>query len=300
MAEGDLLHRFLFESLPVRGHLVRLEASWRAAIEHHDYPAAVSEALGEAMAASVLLAGSLKFQGRLSLQIEGPGPVRLLLAQCTHRHAIRGVARHRELPAEVQGATALFGGGRLAVMIEQDERDDRYQGVVPLVKDRLSDCLEDYFEQSEQLPSRLLLTATAGRAAGLLLQRVAVGDSGPGAQQPAKADDAWRRIGMLTATLSAPELLELPCRQVLRRLFGEDDIRLFEGTPVFFQCSCSRERVLGILQSLGEDDVQSLLRERGDVEVRCEFCNRAWRFDAVDVTGLFSAGGRQQAPRGLH
>lgn len=299
MPAGDLLHRFLFEHLPVRGHLVRLDASWRAAIEHHEYPRAVSDALGEAMAASVLMAGSLKFEGRLSLQFEGPGPVRLLLAQCSHRHAIRGVARHDELPAGGTGLASLFGGGQLAVTIEQAEGGDRYQGVVPLDEGRLAAGLEQYFERSEQLPSRLVLAATTDRAAGLLLQRVAGSDRGMPAAQ-AQADDAWRRIGLLAATLSPAELLDTPCDELLRRLFGEDDIRLFEGTPVFFQCSCSRERVTGILQALGAEEVHALLRERGDVEVRCEFCNRAWRFDAVDVGGLFSAGRARQAPPGLH
>ena len=300
MPEGDLLYRFLFENLAIRGHLVRLDASWRAAIEHHDYPRPVSDALGEALAASVLMAGSLKFQGRLSLQVEGPGPVRLLLAQCTHRHAIRGVARHRELPGECADAAALFGGGRLAVTIEQEGRGDQYQGLVAIEQPRLSGCLEQYFERSEQLPSRLLLAARPDRAAGFLLQRVAVGGAPAAAPLAADGEDAWRRIGFLLATLSSGELLDLPCRDILRRLFANDDIRLFDGTPVFFQCSCSRERVSGILQALGADEIQSLLRDQGDVEVRCEFCNRGWRFDAVDVAGLFSAGGRRQTPPGLH
>ena len=297
-ARGDLLHRFLFERLPVRGHLVRLDASWRAAIEHHDYPRPVSDALGEAMAASVLMAGALKFEGRLSLQFEGRGPLRLMLAQCTHRHALRGVARHDDVPPGVTGI-ALFGGGQLAVTIEQQEGGERYQGVVPLEQERLADCLERYFERSEQLPTRFVLASTPGRAAGLMLQRVAIGDDGSEAEQ-AEADDAWNRIGLLAATLTSKELLETPSRELLARLFGEDDIRLFEGTPVFFQCSCSRERVAGILQSLGDQELQSLLKERGDVEVRCEFCNRAWTFDAVDVARLFSAGASPQAPRGLH
>jgi molecular chaperone Hsp33 len=297
-APGDLLHRFLFEHLPVRGHLVRLDASWRAAIEHHDYPASVTAALGEAMAAAALMAGALKFEGRLSLQFEGPGPVRLVLAQCTHRHAIRGVARHDALP-EGESAEGLFGNGQLAVTLEQPDGGERYQGVVPLESDRLATNLEAYFERSEQLPSRLLLAATSDRAAGLLLQRVALGDAGAGAG-PAEAEDSWRRIGLLAATTSPKELFDLPCRELLRRLFPEDDIRLFEGTPVFFQCTCSRERVAGILQALGGDEVEALLAERGDVEVRCEFCNRAWRFDSVDVAGLFSTGAPQPAPPGVH
>jgi molecular chaperone Hsp33 len=295
---GDLLHRFLFERLPVRGHLVRLDASWRAAIEHHDYPQPVSDALSEAMAASVLMAGALKFEGRLSLQFEGPGPVRLMLTQCTHRHAIRGVARHDGIPPGLPGPDGLFGGGQLAVTIEQEESGDRYQGVVPLMSAKLSDCLEQYFERSEQLPSRMMLAATPERAAGLLLQRVAVGEGS--ASELAEADDAWRRLILLAGTVSTRELLDMPCRELLRRLFREDDIRLFEGTPVFFQCSCSRERVAGILQALGGEEVRELLRERGDVEVRCEFCNRAWHFDAVDVAGLFLSGAAQPRPPGLH
>jgi molecular chaperone Hsp33 len=299
-APGDLLHRFLFERLPVRGHLVRLDASWRAATEHHAYPQVVSAALGEAMAASALMAGALKFEGRLSLQFEGPGPVRLILAQCTHRHAIRGVARHDEdLPAGAPVEGGLFGDGQLAVTLEQAEGGERYQGVVPLVTARLADCLEQYFERSEQLPSRFMLAATPERAAGLLLQRVALGEGGAAGER-AEADDAWRRLGLLAATVAPKELLDLPSRELLRRLFPEDDIRLFEGAPVYFQCTCSRERVAGILQALGGAEVNALLAERGDVEVRCEFCNRAWRFDAVDVAGLFSPGAPQPAPPGLH
>ena len=128
---------------------------------------------------------------------------------------------------------------------------------------------------------------------------VAIGDAGTDAEI-AEADDAWRRLGLIAATLTPKELLDLPCRELLRLLFREDDIRLFDGTPVYFQCSCSRERVAGILQALGGDEVHALLRERGDVEVRCEFCNRAWRFDAVDVAGLFSSEQPQSAPPGLH
>ena len=296
MPDGDLLHRFLFERLLIRGHLVRLDASWRAAIEHQDYPRAVSDALGQAMAASALLAGSLKFEGRLSLQVEGAGDLRLLLAQCTHRHAIRGVARQRAVPSTARNIAELCGSGQLAVTIEQEGRADSYQGVVPLDQPELSACLEQYFERSEQLPSRLMLVSTPLRSAGLLLQRVAMGDT----ESQTMTDDAWRRIGLLAATLSAAELLQLPCVELLRRVFPEDDIRLFTGTPVWFQCSCSRERVAGILQSLGENELQALLRERDDVEVRCEFCNRAWHFDAVDVMGLFSGGSHKAAPPGLH
>jgi molecular chaperone Hsp33 len=298
-ATGDLLHRFLFENLPVRGHLVRLDASWRAAIEHHEYPEAVSTALGEAMAASTLMAGALKFEGRPLAAVRGSGSGALMLAQCTHRHAIRGVARYDESQLEPPPE-----GGLLAPA-SSPSRSSRAKEPIATRAWCRSSCRgfpitsNNTFARSEQLPSRLMLAATPDRTAGLLLQRVALGDAGTAAGI-AKADDAWRRIGLLAATVTAGELLDMPCRELLRRLFREDDIRLFEGTPVFFQCSCSRERVAGILQALGGEEVQTLLQERGDVEVRCEFCNRAWRFDAVDVAGNILDGAAQQAPRGLH
>jgi len=300
--DSDLLHRFLFERWPVRGHFVRLGASWRAAVEHHQYPATIQAALGEAMAAAVLLAGTLKFEGQLSLQLQGPGPLHLLIAQCTHRHAIRGVARWRGEAPPTGTLAQLSGGGQLAVTIENTERSDRYQGVVALDRARLADCLEGYFARSEQLPTRLVLAAQGEQAAGLLLQRVASGAGASFEGDPhavAAAEDSWRRIGLLSDTLTPAELLSLPVEALLHRLFNEDDLRLFEGSPVYFQCTCSRERVAGILRALGEAEIRDILRERGDVEVRCEFCNRAWSFDPVDAAGLFT-GQSPPTPQGVH
>jgi molecular chaperone Hsp33 len=303
LVDGDLLRRFLFERWPVRGHFVRLDASWRAVIEHHDYPPALTGVLGEALAATVLAAGTIKFRGQLSLQFQGPGPVRLILAQCTHGHAIRAVARFDgELPAAAT-LGELTGGGQLAVTIDEEQRNNRYQGVVPLDRPELAACLEDYFARSEQLPTRLILAATGEQAAGLLLQRVAAGAGASIEDDPraiAAAEDAWKRIGLLAATLTPAELLRLPCETLLHRLFNEDDVRLFEGAPVFFRCTCSRERVSGILRSLGEEEVRDILQERGGVEVNCEFCGRAYAFDAVDALRLFADGSQPGAPPGVH
>lgn len=303
MADTDLLRRFLFERWPVRGQFVRLDAAWRAAIEHHAYPPLLTRVLGEAMAATVLVAGALKFQGRLVLQCQGPGPVHLIVTECTDRHAVRGLARHRGQLPEQGGLDALTGGGQLAVTLDNQQHTNRYQGVVPLAHPGLAQCLEDYFDKSEQLPTRLVLAANADRAAGLLLQRVATGASASVADDPRaaeEAEDTWRRISLLAATLGPDELLRQPCEVILRRLFHEDDLRLFEGTPVFFQCVCSRQRVAGILRSLGEEEVSGILRERGDVEVRCEFCNRAYTFDPVDAAGVFAAGSPPAASPGVH
>lgn len=303
MADSDLLRRFLFERWPVRGHFVRLDASWRAVLEHHDYPPVLVRTLGEAMAATVLVAGTLKFEGRLLMQFQGPGPVHLMITECTDRHAIRGVARHRGDLPDGETLAGLTGGGHLAVTIDNQRHDNRYQGVVPLTHPGLAACLEDYFARSEQLPTRLVLAAGPDRAAGLLLQRVATGATASAAEDPRaaeEADDAWRRIGLLAATLTPEELLRQPCEAILRRLFNEDDVRLFEGAPVFFQCVCSRERVSGILRSLGEAEVGDIVRERGEVEVRCEFCNRAYSFDSVDAARLFATGSPASPAPGVH
>lgn len=300
MRDGDTLRRFVFDRFPVRGHVVHLDATWRAFQEHHEYPDAVRETLGEAAAATLLLAATLKFEGLLTLQMQGPGPMHLLVTQVTHRHSLRGVARWQGEIAS-RDLAALAGGGQMTVTIENVERTSRYQGVVPLSGERLAACFEDYFARSEQLPTRLWLVATRERAAGLLLQRLPTGARAAAeedVQVAAEGDEDWNRVLHLAGTLSPDELVALPADELLHRLFHEEDVRLFDASPVYFQCTCSRERVTGILRSLGEQEVREVLAERGEVEVRCEFCNRAYRYDAVDVAGLF-AGDAAAAPRGL-
>jgi molecular chaperone Hsp33 len=296
MHDRDCLHRFLFEHYPIRGHIVHLDASWRALLEHRDYPPSIRDTLGEAVAASVLLAATLKFDGTLSLQLQGKGPMHLMLAQCSSDLGVRAVARYREAH-EGRDLAALSGEGNLTVTLENDDLSQRYQGVVPLSGGRLADCLREYFESSEQLPTRLWLHATENGASGLLLQRLSH-DSVEARSNVSKAveppnrdeiDDAWRRVQLLGDTLRGEELQALSDREILRRLFAEDDVRLFESTPVFFRCRCSRERVIGMLRSLGAEEIRSVLAERGEVEVRCDFCNRAYRFDSVDIEQLFAA-----------
>jgi molecular chaperone Hsp33 len=294
--DRDCLHRFLFEHYPIRGHIVHLDASWRALLEHRDYPPAIRDTLGEAVAASVLLAATLKFDGTLSLQLKGQGPMHLMLAQCSSDLGVRAVARYREAH-EARDLAALSGEGNLTVTLENEDLSQRYQGVVPLNGERLADCLRDYFESSEQLPTRLWLHATQKGASGLLLQRLSDDsvlartklDKHAELPERAEIDDAWHRVQLLGDTLRGEELQALSDREILRRLFAEDDVRLFESAPVFFRCRCSRERVIGMLRSLGAEETRSVLAERGEVEVRCDFCNRAYRFDSVDVEKLFAS-----------
>jgi molecular chaperone Hsp33 len=297
MHDRDCLHRFLFDRFPIRGHLVHLDAAWRALIEHAEYPAAIRDTLGEAVAASLLLAATIKFQGVLSLQLQGDGPVHLMLAQCTSGLGVRGLARYRD--GEYEGVRAggggiadLLGAGNITVTLETDDGAQRYQGVVAMAGQSLAESLQAYFESSEQLPTRLWLHADAQGASGMLLQRLPLANHSPGGAgvEVAAVDDAWRRVQLIGETLTPGELRTLGDAEILHRLFNEDDVRLFEPTPVYFRCRCSRERVGGMLQGLGEAETRSVLTERGEVEVRCDFCNRAYMFDAVDVAQLFNAG----------
>ena len=293
MRQPDSLRRFVFERYPFRGQLVHLGPAWRAMMEHHDYPAEVRDSLGEAVAAATLLASTLKFVGRLSLQLRGAGPMRLMLVECTDGLAVRAVARFSATPATLD-LRELSGNGTLTVTVEGDDVASRYQGVVPLSGERMSDCLREYFESSEQLPTRLWLRADAGQASGLLLQRLPVTsrpasatESGTGGVSEEEIEDAWTRVQLVAGTVTGPELAELTDRELLRKLFAEDDVRMFESAPVFFRCSCSRERVATMLRSLGREEVDSILAERGSVEVRCEFCSRSYRFDPVDAGTIF-------------
>jgi molecular chaperone Hsp33 len=296
MHDPDCMHRFVFEHYPIRGHLVHLDAAWRALIEHRDYPEGIRDLLGEAVAASLLLAATIKFEGVLSLQLQGDGIVHLLLAQCTSGLGVRGLARYQEDAKRVTASAAesrvadLIGAGNLTVTLETDEGAQRYQGIVPITGERLAESLQGYFENSEQLPTRLWLYADAQGAYGMLLQRLPGEGGGSAPPVDAEVDDAWRRVQLIGDTLTHEELRTLTDLEILRRLFNEDDVRLFEPSPVYFRCRCSRERVAGMLQGLGEAETRAVLAERGEVEVRCDFCNRAYVFDAVDVARLFNAG----------
>ena len=266
MHDRDSLLRFMFEHFPIRGHLVHLDAAWAALIEHRDYPEAIRDTLGEAVAASLLLAATIKFDGVLSLQLQGAGPVHLLLAQCTSGLGVRGLSRYRDDASESAktrggGIAELIGAGNLTVTLESHDGSQRYQGIVPFIGERLADSLQTYFENSEQIPTRLWLHADEHGASGMLLQRLP-GASGVTAPHAAAIDDAWHRVQLLGATLTHEELCMLADAQIVHRLFNEDDVRLYEPSPVYFRCRCSRERVSGMLQGLGEAETRSILAER--------------------------------------
>ncbi len=304
----DAAFRFTVEHQAVRGEFVRLGPAWLALREHADYPAPVRRLLGEAAAAAALLAATLKFDGELTLQLQGDGAVRLLVAQCTHDLRVRAVARFDA--ARFDGGAepafaALVGDGQLVVTLESGQGGARYQGIVPLAGGSLAAALESYFGQSEQLPTAVVLGADDGRAAGLLVQRLpqagGTETEAPLAAREAEADRTLEDARLALAGIAADELLSRPVGELLRRACVGHDLRLQPPRAVGFRCRCSRERVAGMLRALGAEELDSIVAEQGAVTVTCEFCHRPWRFDAVEVSGLVDeAERRPPGSRALH
>ncbi|WP_271009353.1 Hsp33 family molecular chaperone HslO [Paucibacter sp. B51] len=306
------LHKFLFEGLPVRGMLVRLTGSWQEVLQRREavgaHPPELRALLGEMSAAAVLMQSNIKFNGALVLQVFGDGPVKLAVAEVQPDLSFRATAKLvGEVPegAQLEAMLNVHGQGRCAITLDPKDKfpgQQPYQGVVPLHGDqreplqKLSEVLEHYMLQSEQLDTKLVLFANDEIAAGLLIQRLPVeGEAnleGQGAtlrnEDEIGLSDAFNRISMLASTLTRDELLGLDAETILRRLFWEESVRRFEPLAPRFACSCSRERVSQMLKGLGRDEVEEVLAERGNVEIGCEFCGLQYHFDAVDVGQLFA------------
>ena len=298
MSDPDRVRRFVLERHPIRGHVVRLSRGWLELREHQDYPPVVQQLLGEAMSAAVLLAATLKFDGTLTLQLQGKGLVNLLVAQCTHDFRIRGMVRHDPVVRMEGGGEAGFrsltGEGQIVVTVEATDRASSYQGVVPITGNSLAESLEAYFRQSEQIPTRVLLASSAGVVAGMLVQRIP-GLGGTQQQIDDSAlDAAWQKTDDAMSGLARATLLEDDVELRLVNMFGVDEVRVFSGHEVIFECRCSRERVANVLRSLGAEEVRSVIAEQGACTVTCEFCQKPYKFDAIDVEQLFT----DAAPQG--
>lgn len=292
MKEVDSLTRFVFEQGTVRGMFVHLDATWQAVLERHDYPPVVRDQLGQFLAAGALLASTIKYDGSLTMQILGNGPINMMLAEFSSKGTLRGLATWREVP-EPGSLNALFGDGRLVFTVDTENGGDSYQGIVSLEGDTLAQAIENYFDRSEQLATRLWLVTDESQASGMLLQ-----------QMPTKGDaddaDLWNRAVILASTIAGVELTRLSPQTLLHRLFHEEDVRLFDSELISFRCTCSRERVRNMLQTLGSDEVHSIIAERGQVDVTCEFCNQRYDFDAVDVEEIFAAAASPPVPPTRH
>ncbi len=293
MSFPDTLQRFLLEGSSVRGELVHLDHTWTTMLDGRGYPEPVRGVLGEFAAAIALLASTLKFNGSLILQIQGDGPVSLLVVECDGQGTMRAMAKWGDLPSQ-GGLRELIGDGKLVMTIDPKSGRERYQGIVELQGESVADVLMTYMRRSEQLPTRMWLAADGERACGMLLQRM------PGSAGSEYADEDWNRANVLAETVTRDELLQLPPQQIIHRLYHEEDVRLFDPRPLRFGCSCSRDRVIRTLRILGYQDLQQLLKDRGKVSVDCEFCNQHYEFDAVDVEQIFATADTHQASPTRH
>lgn len=311
----DSLIRFGFNGR-VRGQVVRLDKSWLPIVTHHqqvggrDIPPTVRERMGELTAAGLLLASSLKFDGSLLLQIQGTGPARLFVAECQADGRFRATVKLQDgvaIPHDASFGDLVNpdGNGRFAVTLlpakssgAADGLDNPYQGIIPFEGDTVAEVLENYMSMSEQLPSRLWLGANEQSVFGLLLQVM------PGTSDQLAGDDEegrmlWEQVQALADTLTREEMLNLPPEEVLRRLFWETDIQAFDQKRPHFECTCSRDKVAGMLKMLGREEVEGILEEQqGAIQVNCEFCRLPYRFDAQQVAALFvepEAGPKAQA-----
>ena len=282
----DTLQRFMFENAPVRGEFVHLESSWRSVLDRHEYPDVLRNLMGELSAAAVLLAATLKLQGALILQIQGKGPIKLLVVECSGAGELQLRATAKWSGDLVQGSVAeLIGKGVFVITLDPKDGKQVYQGIVELEGKSVAEMLENYMARSEQLETRLWLAADEHCAAGMLLQKLPEQPDQPG--RPAQDADTWQRATLLANTLKPEELLRESAQTLVHRLYHEDDIRLFEAQPVIFHCSCSRHNVGQMLKMLGSDEVHAILEERGVIEVFCEFCNQRYEFDKIDAELMF-------------
>ncbi len=285
MTDSDHLQRFIFEKSDIRGIITTLETSYQQVIQGHQYPPAIATLMGEMLVAVSLLSTTLKFDGVITLQARGNGALSMIMADCTRHNNLRGLAQFDQSASIPENASLkeLLGEGNLTLTIDP-AKGERYQGIVPLDHDSLAACLEDYFERSEQLPTRLWLSSAPNRAGGLLLQAL---------PQQLNADaeqnrQQWEHVVQLAETLTTDEQLNLTHKDQLYRLFHQDEVRLFEPTKLQFCCSCSRERTTQAIRSVGKAEILKILEETGEIRMDCHFCRHSYVFDEAEIDKVFS------------
>ncbi|WP_432763238.1 Hsp33 family molecular chaperone HslO [Echinimonas agarilytica] len=279
-SNSDKLHRYLFEKRHVRGELVQLHSTYARMLEGHDYPPVISEMLGQALAATCLLTATLKFEGEITVQIQGNGPLSLLVINGRNDQTMRGIARVQSHVCADSSFQEIIGQGQMVITISPDE-GERYQGIVPLEADTFTGCIEDYFARSEQLPTKLMLFADveSQQCGGLLVQAL------PGDQ--AEKEQDFEHLSVLSATLKADEIFDLEAEQLLFRLFHEEEVTLYEPQTVAFTCSCSRERSTSALSAMGERELSKLFAEQEKIDIHCQYCNSHYVFSQEDLPALF-------------
>ena len=286
-SEQDKISRFLFDKVNIRGEIASLNQVWQEMQANHHYPDCIRQYLGELVAAAVLLSATLKFEGSMTIQASGDqsgnetkNGLTLMVVECRHDFGVRAVAKYQQPLPENTDIKSLLGKGNLVITIEQAKTKERYQGIVALEGDSIAEFLEGYLIRSEQLETRLFLACNSDSAAGLLLQKLPT---------QSDDDDSWDRISHLGSTIKAEELLCLDTQTILHRLYHEEDVRLFDPAPIYFKCTCSREKVTNMLRSISHQEASDIIKEQGNISVDCEFCGKEYQFDEIDIAGIYTA-----------
>ena len=285
MNDKDILQRFIFENASIRGEIVRLEESYQTIMRQHNYPPMIQRILGEMLVAVSLLSASIKFNGRVTVQFQGKGKLKLLLAQSNQALQIRGLAQWRAEMSEEELLMSLKNGVIAITMDPETEGGQRYQGLVEWNGDSLAQSIEGYFNQSEQIPTHLWFAVNENCAAGLLLQVMPRESTRLGKSVEGQND--WEHLSHLSATITADELLNLDNVVLLHRLYAEEDLRMLDPSSVEFRCTCSIARSENALSLLSEEEVEEELKDKQTIVVTCEFCNQKYHFDRIDVTRIF-------------
>lgn len=279
---NNYVQRFLLEDLDIRGAIVHVDSVWQQMLQDRDYPVPVMKILGEMCATTLLLSYNLKQLGRLTVQLKGNGPVSMLVIDCNESLHLRGMAKYSH-SITPQPVPDLLGHGQLVLTLDRQSMQETYQSIVPLDGDSIAEIFQHYFRQSEQLPSRLFLTTSAEAIFGILLQKLPTMDQ--------RDPDDWTRIEALAATVLDQTMVGLPAEAILRRLFDEETIRIFEPQVVSYGCHKDTAKVLDMLQSLGRAEVDAILKEFGEVIVHDDICNHEYRFDALAIEAIFGEAG---------
>lgn len=277
---NDAIQRFLFKNLDIRGQHLNIHQAWQKMIVDRHYPPALTQILGELTAVAIMLANGMKHSGKVSIQVQGTGPVHLLVVQVTHQLGMKGVAKTNQTLTTESGLDALLGDGQILVTLENTQTNRFFQSYVPREADTITEAFENFLSQSEQQPSKLWLAANDQAIGGVLIQKMPTTDHHDA--------DGWERITHLSNTATESELIEFDATTLLHRLFHEETVELFTPENIQYDCPQNEEAVETMLKSLGEEEVRKILADEGEVVIHNEMCGKHFRFNEADVNRIFA------------
>ena len=289
IATTDVLNRYLFDDMHVRGELVQLSESYQHIIKNHNYPVGVRSLLGELMTATCLLSATLKFKGEITVQIQGDGPVGYMSVNGDNNQQVRGIAKLKpgQEQTDANSLHELIGKGTMVITI-RPEKGEAYQGVVALEQATLAECLAHYFDVSEQIPTKIWLFSDDDKqqVAGTLIQLLPDGDGS--SENLAKQESDFEHIAQLTNTIKADEIFSLEAQALLYRLYHQEKVSIFEPQTVSYQCGCSKDKCLTAISQIEPSEINAILTEQNKISMTCDYCLTTYDFFCDDLKSFIS------------